>query len=276
MAQQTPPWELRRYFVDEAGDPVLFNRYGHAVIGQPGCSRHFLMGFVEVDDEDGLAARLSALRQALATDPSTRDLASMRPEARRTTVAFHANKDHPLVRRRVVDLLVREGFRFYAVVKDKARVLEDLRATQRLIPTYRYSQNGLYDAMVSRLFRDRLHADHCDIVFARRGASDRTEALRNAIEDAKARFQDKWARPVERRHAVTAAVPQQFGGLQAADYCLWALQRLIERNEEDDWRRLAGHSVEVVALDKGPLAEGRSFSASRPLNLRSWIEAPGI
>lgn len=35
---------VRRYFVDEAGDPVLFNRRREVVVGRDGCSRYFVIG----------------------------------------------------------------------------------------------------------------------------------------------------------------------------------------------------------------------------------------
>ena len=161
-----PLWSQRRYFVDEAGDPILFNRHGTQTLGRPGCSRYFIMGCIEVDDEPLLASRLNALRAELMADPALKDVPSMQPHRRRTAEAFHANQDHSKVRGRVIGLLAQEHFRFFAVIRDKRNVLEDLRATQRLIPSYRYSENALYDSLVGRLLRDRLHVDDCEIVFA--------------------------------------------------------------------------------------------------------------
>ena len=50
-----------------------------------------------------------------------------------------------------------------------------------------------YDQLVSRLFKNQLHkADEFVILFARRGASDRSAALRAAIDKARRRFQKQW------------------------------------------------------------------------------------
>ena len=50
MADETPaPVEQKKhYFVDEAGDPVLFNRRKQIVVGQEGCSTFFMLGLLEV------------------------------------------------------------------------------------------------------------------------------------------------------------------------------------------------------------------------------------
>jgi hypothetical protein len=37
---------LRYYFVDEAGDPMLFNRRKEVVVGGEGCSNYFILGLL--------------------------------------------------------------------------------------------------------------------------------------------------------------------------------------------------------------------------------------
>ena len=38
----------RHYFVDEAGDLVLFNKKGKVLIGNDGCSKTFMLGVVHI------------------------------------------------------------------------------------------------------------------------------------------------------------------------------------------------------------------------------------
>jgi hypothetical protein len=40
-AEPQPAPSLEHYFVDEAGDPVLFDGRGRVLIGMEGCSRYF-------------------------------------------------------------------------------------------------------------------------------------------------------------------------------------------------------------------------------------------
>ena len=60
---------LKHYFVDEAGDPVLFDSKGRILIGSEGCSRHFAVGLLDVPDPVALATDLGRLRAELLADP---------------------------------------------------------------------------------------------------------------------------------------------------------------------------------------------------------------
>jgi hypothetical protein len=50
------------YFVDEAGDPTLFNANGKILIGTEGCSSYFMLGKVDIDDPEALSDELNALQ----------------------------------------------------------------------------------------------------------------------------------------------------------------------------------------------------------------------
>ena len=190
-------------------------------------------GLAEIGSPEALAGELDALRARLLADPYFKDMPSMQPDRRKTALAFHAKDDVAEVRREVFAVLVRHPIRFFAVVKSKRAVLEYVRSRNAAVPGYRYNSNELYDLLVRRLFRDRLHdASAYRIVFARRWGSDRTAAMRAAIGVARQRFTEKFG--IERSCAieVAASTPAQSPGLQAVDYLLWSLQRLYERGED--------------------------------------------
>lgn len=220
----------RSVFVDEAGDPVLFDSRGRALPGQEGCSRHFILGALEVADAAALAIDLIALRQTFLADPYFRDVPSMQPGQRKTALAFHAKDDVPEVRREVFALLMKHDVQFFAVVRDKLRVLDYVRQRHAIDADYRYQPNELYDTLVSRLFKNRLHlTPEVDVCFAARGKSDRSAALRHALERARRRFERQWVRDVPASIEARQSVPARDVPLQAADYFLWALQRHYER-----------------------------------------------
>jgi len=221
------------YYVDESGDPTLFDSKGRVLVGKEGCSRFFILGLLEVSDPEGLEVRLADLRARLLSDAYFQGVPSMQPEAQRTALAFHAKDDLPEVRREVFTLLKDEDVRFFAVVRSKKATLEYVRGRNRMDPDYRYRPNELYDYLVRRLFRDRLHqSDRNAITFAARGKRDRTHALMEALEAARSRYSGKWGKPVDTSIEVASSFSRDQGGLQAVDYFLWALQRLYERSEE--------------------------------------------
>jgi hypothetical protein len=110
------------YFVDEAGDPTLFNRKGRLIVGDEGCSSYFILGKLEIEEPGVLSAQLATLRQELVADPYFKAVPSMQPEHRKTALAFHAKDDIPEVRREVYRLLLNAKVRFYAVVRDKTHL----------------------------------------------------------------------------------------------------------------------------------------------------------
>lgn len=225
---------LRYYFVDEAGDGTLFDHKGHVIVGQPGCSRYFMLGVLDIPRPVELDQALQELRARLMADAYFQNVPSMQEASGKTAVFFHAKDDLPEVRREVFSVLKSfDDLRFFAIVTDKLQVVQYVQAQNQVEPVYRYHPNELYDYLVRRQFRDRLHKDDAyEIHFAKRGSSDRTAALRDALQSARQRFFEKWgvasASPIQ----VIPNTPQNNACLQATDYFLWALQRLYEQGED--------------------------------------------
>jgi hypothetical protein len=158
----------------------------------------------------------------------------MQNSGRKTAAAFHAKDDLPEVRKEVFALLRGlGGLRFFAVVTDKLSVLEYVRQQNERSPVYRYQPNEVYDSLVRRLFKDRLHQDGgYEIMFSKRGQADRTAALKNALDTARQHFAVQWGIRSDAPMQVLAGTPLNQAGLQAVDYFTWALQRLYEMGED--------------------------------------------
>lgn len=267
------------YFVDEAGDPTLFNRRKQVVVGVEGCSTYFMLGLLAVSDPESLGLALSELRQRILADPFFKRVPSIQPERRKTAIEFHAKDDIPEVRREVFSLLMQHDLRFFAVVWDKRCIVQKVRAHNLKQPGYRYHPNQLYDRSVSRLFRDRLHKqDAYRIVFAKRGASDRTKALQTALENARRNFRIRWGVAATSPIEVLASVPHADPSLQAADYFLWALQRLFEK-QEDRYLEYVWSKVSLVhdIDDVRSHAYGEYYNQRNPLTAAALEQRkPGI
>jgi len=207
---------IRNYFVDEAGDGILFNHHGRIVIGTEGCSRFFILGLVDIPEPGPLYQELAELRGRLLQDPYFKRVPSMQPEARKTAMAFHAKDDLPEVRYQVFTTLRRHHLRFFAVVRNKHKLLDYVRQRNEHDPAYRYNPNELYDYLVRLLFKNLLHKDdEYNITFARRGKADRTAALRAALETARQRFAAQWKIISNAPMQVKPGTPPECVGLQA-------------------------------------------------------------
>jgi hypothetical protein len=224
--------KTRYYYVDEAGDGTIFNARGRVIIGNEGCSRFFMLGLLDVANPAALETDLKTLRMTLLRDLYFKDVPSMQMKSNKTAVLFHAKDDIPEARREVFNVLMKHEIRFFAIVRDKTKVLEYIRQRNEVDSSYRYKINELYDYLIRQLFRDRLHQnDDYEIHFAKRGKADRTAALRLALETARQRFTEKWGKTSAVTINVLASNSESVAGLQAADYFLWALQRFYERGE---------------------------------------------
>ena len=259
----------RNYYIDEGGDSTLFSRSGKVLIGSEGCSRFFILGVLDVPDPAALQCSTDNLRDQLLDDPYFSDVPSMQEGTRKTALAFHAKDDLPEVRREVFRLLRdTEDLRFFAVVADKWKVLEYVRQRNESDPDFRYHPNELYDYLVRRLFREKLHrSSRFEIFFSKRGRVDRTAALREALETTRSRFAEQHNLQSEASLHVTEIAPKEQAGLQAVDYFVWALQRLYERHE-DRFVTYLWPAFRVVqdVHDRRKVGYGMYYTQKRPLN----------
>ena len=269
---------IRNYFVDEAGDGTLFDQRGRVIVGTQGCSRYFILGLTDIAEPETLSRELEELRARLLADPYFKGVPSMKPDTKKTAVAFHAKDDVPEVRREVFSILLRYKMGFFAVVRDKRKVIEYVRQRNAQDSAYRYNPNELYDYMVRRLFKNLLHKDdEYNIYFAKRGNADRTAALRQALETARRRFSAQWNIVSTAQMNVLPGKPAEQAGLQAADYFLWALQRLYERREARYVELLWPAFRLVHDLDdtRGKMY-GVYYTQKKPLTLAALEGQPGI
>jgi hypothetical protein len=270
--------KVRYYFVDEAGDPVLFDRHGRILVGKEGCSRFFMLGFLDVMDPRALTSDMAELRSRLLADPYFKNVPSMQQSARKTALAFHAKDDLPEVRREVFSVLMRHPMTFNAVIRDKKAVLSWAQQQRKSDPHFRYNPNDLYDSLVRRLFKNHLHkAEEHRIFFSKRGTGDRSRALTNALNKTRARFCRQWQKQARGLFVPTALSSWQRGELQAVDYFLWALQRLYERGEER-YLSFVWPSVGVVhdVDDTREAKYGVYYNKKRPLNAAAIKPSHGI
>ncbi len=264
--------ETLHYFVDEAGDPTLFDRKGRIIVGDSGCSKYFMLGKMDIEAPLEVARELDALRAELLADPYFKDVPSMQPENRKTAVAFHAKDDLPEIRREVFRLLRKKTLRFYAVVRDKRDLATYVQQQNERDASYRYRQNEQYDLLVRELFRKLHHmADDVRITFAKRGNKPRNAALRTALEQAGEAFQRSFGFAHPATNSVISTTPAKSVGLQAVDYYLWALQRFCERREERFLELIWPQVGEIHDLDRVENGKrGAFYTRTKPLNLAAF------
>lgn len=131
----------------------------------------------------------------------------------------------------------------------------------------RLTPNMAYDDLVGRMLVKMIPAKkQTHILFARRGKSDRIDALRDAISQV-VRWQESTDDPsFMDRVSVAAAQPHEAAGLQIVDYYLWAVQRLFEKRQPRFYNSIAGGCRLILDLDDQRNSDkGEVYHAGNPL-----------
>lgn len=261
--------KIRNYFVDEAGDTTLYNKKGKVILGNEGVSKCFMVGVAEIKNHNLAKQMLKELREELLADTYFKGVPSMQPERGKTAKYFHAKDDLPEIRMEVFKVLKKLDIKVQMVIRRKEVIAESakliFKATGKKI-----NGNDIYDDLVKRLFRNLLHkSDENKIHFARRGKTERTQALQTAIAKAKHNFDIRYSKKSNKPVDIIPAYPYEFIGLQIIDYYLWAIQRLYERKEERFFNYLSDDFRLIMDLDdKRNKPYGEWYSDSNKLSLK--------
>jgi hypothetical protein len=210
----------RWFFVDESGDPTIYDKKGNLIVGQEGCSPILLLGMIEVSNPDTVRQALKSLQTAIAHDPYFVDF----PSISKTAIAFHAKDDVPEVRYEVYKLLTTLDFDAQFVV---ARKIERVFRNN-----FEAQEGAFYDHLVTQLFQNKLHRYQENIIyFAKRGSRNRQIPLAHAIEKGIQQFENKWKVKIQTRYSVQAQTPAGEPCLSVIDYMNWAVYRAFTRQE---------------------------------------------
>lgn len=263
---------VKHYFVDEAGDLTLFDRRKRIVVGRQGVSRCFMVGLVDFPAPEEARRKLEELRADLLADPYFRNVPSMQPEAKKTAACFHANNDLPEVRREVLRLLPSFNAKVLVAVKRK-NVLAEHHKLLYESKGEKFKTNAVYDELVKIVCHNKLHsADENRIVFARLGKANREKALREALVETKQEFDRRWGKRPDPPMRIEAAYPTESAGLQVADYYLWALQRMYEKQEDRFFYLLQSQYRLIRDLDDTRNKPyGEYYKDSNPLDLQKML-----
>jgi hypothetical protein len=212
----------RWYFVDESGDTAFYaNRSKRLIVGEEGCSRTLILGFLRTRDPQDIRGKLAEVRLAISTSKYLQGI----PSVRKSLVCLHAKDDCPEVRQLVFEAIDKMSFSCQVVV---ARKIEGV--FQR---NHKGSEDHFYDDLVTRLFFGQLHrSNRSYIVFAQRGNKNRQHALRAAVQKSVSRFLSTVKEDTcDARVFMKTSQPLQEPVLQVIDYVNWAIQRAYEKGQ---------------------------------------------
>jgi len=248
---KTSELKTHYFFVDEAGDPVFYDRFGGLIVGNEGCSKILILGMFRIDDPKPAREMLAGIRKQVYEDRYLRGI----PSLAKSLIAFHATDDCPEVRQLV--------FKAISNMNIKAKIYVARKIENVFRRKYHSEENPFYDDLVSRLFEDQLHlAAYNKIYFSVRGTKVRQRPMEEAIKSGVKKFEAKWAKKVTSQVQIQAQTPSGEPCLQVIDYITWAVYRAYTKREIrffDTIRERIGLLVDLFDTDKYP----RNFYDSR-------------
>ncbi len=232
------------FFVDEAGDPTFYNRFGKNIVGTEGCSKILLLGLIRTGNPEELRQSMLQLNQEIANDPFYEGV----PSVEKTKICFHAKDDIPEIREKV--------FRKIATLDFKAEFFVGRKIEGVFLKQHKGKENLFYDDLISKLFENKLHKNDKSIIyFAVRGNKTRQKPLEDAIEKAKTIFEKKWGIKNDNQIEILPQSPVGEPCLQIVDYMNWAVQRAFIKKEDRFYKFIenkVSYLVDIYDFDKYP------------------------
>lgn len=256
---QELPQKTDYFFVDEAGDPTFFNRFGKNIVGTEGCSKILLLGFIRTNEPEILRKEILKLNDEIVNDPFYAGV----PSLVKTKTSFHAKDDIPEIREKV--------FRKIASLDFKAEFFVARKIESVFTGKHKGRENLFYDDLISKLFENKLHKTEKSIIyFATRGNKTRQKPLEDAIGRAALTFEKKWGIKINGQIEILPQSPVGEPCLQIVDYMNWAVQRAFVRGEERFYRLVeekVSYLVDVYDFKKYKENYGNFYSRKNKLDI---------
>ena len=214
--------ETKYFFVDESGDTTFYNQNRKLIVGEDGCSKILILGFVSMKNDPKIVRKqLNDLRAEILKDPYLNNVPSVKEK---TSIAFHAKNDIPEIRERIYKLIATFNFSSNFIV---ARKIEKV-----FIEKHKKDKNLFYDDLIIKLFYNQLHTHNKNkIYFSVRGDSTRQAYLEKAIRTAIYIFETRMNTKVNTTIDILPQTPSGETCLQIIDYVNWAVyQAVVNRN----------------------------------------------
>jgi hypothetical protein len=159
------------FFVDESGDSTFYNKSGKCIVGEEGCSKILILGFIITKDPVILRKSILNLKDEVSNDSYLKEI----PSFNRTLIeGFHAKNDTPEIKEKF--------FKLIKILDFKAKLFVARKVESLFLKRHQGKEELFYVDMIIKLFENKLHLAPVNyIYFAVRGNKKRQSPLNNAI-----------------------------------------------------------------------------------------------
>lgn len=208
------------FFTDESGDAVFYDASGNLIVGQPGCSKLLIVGFIETQEPHIIRRGVLDLQREVLSEPYFKSI----PSLAKTAISFHAKDDAQEIRYLLYKRIREFNFKAQFIV---ARKIEKVFRND-----FNADENEFYSHLLGKAFTNVLHRyKHNHITFSVRGSKTRQQPIAHAILRAKQSFCEKYGYGLDTTVDIQAQSPKGEPCLSVIDYVIWALQRAYTKRE---------------------------------------------
>lgn len=239
MSSLDPKLKYHR-FLDEAGDTTFYGKGRVPVLGTQGVSKYFLLGMLTINEPiDSVRGKIIELQNDVIEDHYYFKIRSIQKKKLKSGYFFHATDDIPEVRKLVFEFINSIDCKFDAVVGKK-----DYKVYEK---KHNGNQSEFYADMLSILLHDNLVLyDNLVLNIASRSRCTTQSNLDRGLQKALLISKNKYPNLNNNcKIAFNVQHPTIEPIINIADYFLWAVQRMMER-EEDRYIDFIGNKINEI------------------------------
>jgi hypothetical protein len=208
--------EISYKFIDEAGDLTSLN------VGTEGVSKAFLLGMIEIEQSLKITRRqITKLEECVENDPYYQGVPSVQKRIRKYgKFFFHAKDDRQEIRKLFFDYLRnRLEFSYEAVFIPKTQYIMNVKYDGR------GKERKIYVDLLSKLLRDKKYNGKTILIISKINNNFLDKTMNIVLENIEV---ENFGNIVEFVSVSSSSDPI----LSVVDYCNWAVQRVLEREDK--------------------------------------------
>lgn len=254
-------------FVDEAGDITFFKKHKiPTAFGENGVSKYLIIGMAHVKDSLPEAEqKIRNFGKTIENDDFFNRVPSVKKRIEKYGYFIPHAKDDPAEIRL-------EFFRYLAgdEINFSMQAVLGRKNFERFAKSHNSKEREFYADLLAYILHDKANYEKLVVnVASRVSATDNTN-LSESLQRAKQRYKNRVKQKFEANIKFNVQPYASLPLLSIVDYCLWAVQRLVER-DEDRYYKLIASKLPFIFDAFAEKGSQRKFTRLSPLDYNKLL-----
>ncbi len=248
-------------FVDEAGDTTFFKKAKiPAIFGENGVSKYLIIGMVHVKDPlPDAEQKIRDFGKTIEDD----DFFNVVPSVKKRIEKYgyfipHAKDDPPEIKLAFFRFLAGNDINF------SMQATLGRKNFERFAKSHNNKEREFYADLLAYILHDKANYEKLVVNIASRVSATDNTNLSESLSRAKQRYQNRTQKEFNADIRFNVQPYASLPLLSIVDYCLWALQRLVER-DDDRYYKLVVDKLPFIFDAFAKKGSRKKFTRSMPL-----------